>query len=190
MEIADKELLIIGFGRIGRQVAPRARAFGMEVGVYDPYVDHEIIQRAECRVVTDLNLGVTQADAITVHTPLNDETRGILGENQFARMKPNTFIINTARGGVVDETALVAALRSNAIAGAGVDVFVGEPAPPTSDNPLFSFDNVIVSPHSAGVTQESLKRTAIEMIQNVLNAFDDEIDPATVVNPEVLRVHA
>ena len=190
VEIADKELLIIGFGRIGRQVAPRARAFGMEVSVYDPYVDHEIIQRAECRVVTDLNLGVTQADAITVHTPLNDETRGILGENQFARMKPNTFVINTARGGVVDETALVAALRSNAIAGAGVDVFVGEPAPPTSDNPLFSFDNVIVSPHSAGVTQESLKRTAIEMIQNVLNAFDDEIDPSTVVNPEVLRVHA
>ena len=71
-----------------------------------------------------------------------------------------------------------------------VDVFVGEPAPPTSDNPLFSFDNVIVSPHSAGVTQESLKRTAIEMIQNVLDAFDDEIDPATVVNPEVLRGHA
>ena len=186
VEIADKHLLIIGFGRIGRQVAPRARAFGMEVSVYDPYVDKEIIQRAECRVITDLNHGVTQADAITVHTPLNDETKGILGEQQFARMKSNAFVINTARGGVVDETALVSALRSNAIAGAGVDVFVGEPAPPTSDNPLFSFDNVIVSPHSAGVTQESLKRTAIEMIQNVLDVFDGTIDPAAVVNREVL----
>ncbi|MEE2803212.1 MAG: hydroxyacid dehydrogenase [Pseudomonadota bacterium] len=186
VEIAGKNLLIVGFGRIGSQVAPRASAFGMTVCVYDPYVESTTIERAGYQVVENLHAAVSEADAITCHTPLNDETRGIIGAEQFSLMKNNAFIINTARGGVVDEAALIAALQSKTIAGAGIDVFVGEPTPPSADHPLFAFDNVIVSPHSAGVTQESLRRTSVEMIQNVLDAFDDTLDPAVVVNQEIL----
>ena len=125
-------------------------------------------------------------DAVTVHTPLNHETRGIIGAQELALMKPTAFIVNTARGGVVAEDALLAALEAKRIGGAGLDVFESEPTPPRTDHPLLAFDNVVVSPHCAGVTVESSMRMAEYSVRNVLDCFDGRLDPEVVVNRHLM----
>ena len=160
LDLAGRNLLIVGFGRTGSRVAPRALGFGMRVHVCDPYVDRAVMEAAGCTVVDDLHAALPEMDAVTVHTPLNRETRGIIGAKELAAMKPTAFVVNTARGGVVDEEALADALDGNRIGGAGLDVFAVEPASPRPDHPLLAFDNVIVSPHCAGVTIESSMRMA------------------------------
>ena len=191
LDLAGRNLLIVGFGRIGSRVAPRARGFGMRVHAYDPYVEPGAIEAAGCTVVEDLHAALPQMDAVTVHTPLNRETRGIIGEQELALMKPTALVVNTARGGVVAEDALLAALEENRIGGAGLDVFESEPTPPRTDHPLLAFDNVIVSPHCAGSTIESWMRMAEYAVRNVLDCFDGRLDPEVVVNrhlmPEVDR---
>ena len=186
LDIAGRNLLIIGFGRIGSRVAPRALAFGMHVHAYDPYVDPSVMKAAGCTVVDDLHEALPRMDVATVHTPLNDETRGIIGARELALMKPDAFVVNTARGGVVAEDALVAALEAQRIGGAGMDVFESEPAPPRPDHPLLAFDNVIVSPHCAGVTAESSRRIAEYAVRNVLDFFDGRLDPDIVVNRHLM----
>ena len=182
VDLAGRNLLIVGFGRTGSRVAPRALGFGMRVHACDPYVEPGVIEAAGCAVVDDLHAVLHEMDAVTVHTPLTHETRGIIGAKELALMKPTAFVVNTARGGVVAEDALVAALEANLIGGAGIDVFESEPTPPSSDHPLLTFDNVIVSPHCAGVTAESSMRMAEFSVRNVLDCFDGRLDPEVVVN--------
>ena len=186
LDLAGRNLLIIGFGRTGSRVAPRALGFGMHVHAYDPYVDRAVMEAAGCTAVDDVHAVLPEMDAVTVHTPLNDETRGVIGAKELASMKRTAFVVNTARGGVVDEDALVDALEGKRIAGAGLDVFEVEPAPPRPDHPLLAFDNVIVSPHCAGVTVESSMRMAEYSVRNVLDCFDGRLDPEVVVNRHLM----
>ena len=187
LDLAGRNLLIVGFGRIGSRVAPRALGFGMHVHAYDPYVGRALMEAAGCAVVDDLRAVLPEMDAVTVHTPLDHQTRGLIGEKELALMKPTAFVVNTARGGVVAEDALLAALEAKRIGGAGLDVFESEPTPPRTDHPLLAFDNVIVSPHCAGVTVESSMRMAEYSVRNVLDCFDGRLDPEVVVNRHLMR---
>ncbi|WP_339851650.1 hydroxyacid dehydrogenase [uncultured Nisaea sp.] len=183
-DIADKSVLLVGFGRIGTRVAKRALAFDMKVSVIDPFVDDAVIKAAGCTPVHDLAAVLPQMDFVSLHCPKSPETVNLMGKAQFAAMKPTAHVINTARGGMVDEDALYDALTSGAIAGAGIDVFASEP--PKPEHPLFQLDNIIVSPHSAGVTEQSILRMASQTAENVLNVLDGKPNPDTVINKEVL----
>ena len=187
LDLAGRNLLILGFGRTGSRMAPRALGFGMRVHALDPYVDRSVMEAAGCTVVEDLHAVLPEMDAVTVHTPLNDETRGIIGAKELALMKRTAFVVNTARGGVVAEDALADALQGRRIGGAGLDVFESEPAAPRPGHPLLAFDNVIVSPHCAGVTIESSMRMAEYSVRNVLDCFDGRLDPVVVVNRYLMR---
>jgi len=129
-EIDTSQLLVIGFGRIGTQVTRRALAFGMAVHVYDPYVTDRAIQDQAAHVVRNLHDALPHMDIVSVHCPLNEETKNLIGNHELSLMKPNALLINTARGGIVDEAALHSALIQGTIAGAGIDVFVIEPTIP------------------------------------------------------------
>jgi D-3-phosphoglycerate dehydrogenase / 2-oxoglutarate reductase len=183
-DIAEKNLLVVGFGRTGTRVARLARAFGMHVYVCDPYIAQSLIDSAECTPVDDYFSVLPDMDFVSLHCPLTDETRGMIGERALAAMRSSAYVINCARGGIVDEPALRAALVGGEIAGAGLDVFVREPTP--GDDPLLTLENVITSPHIAGVTLEASMRMAMGSATNVLAAFDGVLDPAVVVNKEVL----
>jgi D-3-phosphoglycerate dehydrogenase len=184
-ELAGKTLLLLGFGRIGREVAKRAQAFGMTVLAYDPYVREAAMYAARVQPAPKLEDALPQADFISVHLPLTPETRGIIGARQFAAMKRTAIVISTARGGLVDEAALVEALRSGTIRAAGLDVFVDEP--PSSDNPLLKLDNLLLSPHSAGLTAECAMRMGEVSARNALAGLNGTLDPELVVNKHVLK---
>ena len=183
-EIETSKLLVIGFGRIGSQVARRALAFGMAVHVYDPYVPDSVVQDQGAQIVRNLHDALPQMDVVSVHCPLNEETNNLISDHELRLMKPNALLINTARGGIVDETALHSALLQGEIAGAGIDVFVTEPTSPSLN--LLELANVVVSPHCAGVTVESSARTARIAAQNALDGLDSTLDEVFVVNREVL----
>jgi D-3-phosphoglycerate dehydrogenase len=183
VDLLNKTILIVGFGRIGTRVAKRALAFEMRTLVYDPYVPAQALKAAGCEPVTDLDAAVAQADFITVHCPKNAETTDMFDTARLKRMKPTAYLVNTARGGIVNEAALCDALRADQIAGAGIDVFVKEPAP--LDHPLLKLPNAIVSPHIAGVTVESLDRMAVAAIENTLSVLDGRPIKENAVNPEV-----
>jgi D-3-phosphoglycerate dehydrogenase len=172
IELYGKTLGLIGAGRIGAAVARRAKAFGMKVVAYDPYLTAE---RAES---LDIELGtldgvLERADVISLHVPLTDATRNLLGAPQLRRMKPNAFLVNAARGGVVDEVALHRALTEGWIAGAALDVFAEEP--PGHDHPLRSLTNVVLTPHLGAATIEAQENVAIEIAAAVRSAllYDD-----------------
>ena len=184
-DIGGRNLLIIGFGRIGREVARLAQAFRMQVAVYDPFVPEDVIQMAICRPVADFRAELANTDVVTLHMPLTDETRHMIGGPELAALPNHAFLINCARGGIVDEDALHQALTAGGIAGAGLDVY--EQEPPPNAHPLFALDNVILSPHSAGLTLECAKRMAVSTARNALAGIDGELDPAMVVNRNVLR---
>ena len=183
-DIAEKSVLLVGFGRIGTRVARRARAFDMKVSVIDPFVDDAVIKAAGCTPVQTLDAVLSQMDFVSLHCPKSPQTVNMIGKAQLAAMKPTAYLINTARGGMVDEEALYDALTSGSIAGAGIDVFAIEP--PKPDHPLFQLDNIIVSPHSAGVTAQSIPRMASQTAENILNVLDGKPNPDTVINKEVL----
>ncbi|MGE0117457.1 MAG: hydroxyacid dehydrogenase [Dongiaceae bacterium] len=184
-ELAGKTLLLLGFGRIGREVAKRAQAFGMTVLAYDPYVRDAAMYAARVQPVPKLEDALPQADFVSVHLPLTPETNGIIGARQFAAMKRTAIVISTARGGLVDEAALAEALRSGTIRAAGLDVFVDEP--PSSDNPLLKLDNLLLSPHSAGLTAECAMRMGEVSARNALVGLNGTLDPELVVNKHVLK---
>ncbi|MEC8872029.1 MAG: NAD(P)-dependent oxidoreductase, partial [Pseudomonadota bacterium] len=183
-ELDTSELLVIGFGRIGTQVTRRALAFGMAVHVYDPYVPDSVVQDQGAHIVRNLHDALPHMDIVSVHCPLNEETNDLISNRELSFMKSSALLINTARGGIVDETALHSALLQGGIAGAGIDVFVTEPTNPSLN--LLELENVVVSPHCAGVTVESSARTARIAAQNALNGLDSRLDEAFVVNREVL----
>jgi D-3-phosphoglycerate dehydrogenase len=183
IDFIGKTLLIVGFGRIGTRVAKRALAFEMRVLVYDPYLAAADIRAAGCEPVTDLDAAVAEADFITVHCPKNKETIDLFDAKRLARMKPTAFIVNTARGGIVNEQALHDILAAGKIAGAGVDVFEKEPA--SADHPLLKLPNIVVAPHLAGVTKEALERMSVAAVNNILSVLDGQPIKENAVNPEV-----
>jgi D-3-phosphoglycerate dehydrogenase len=184
--LAGQRLGLVGLGNIGRLVAGKARGFGLDVVAYDPYLR----DRAEDGItLVDLDELLASADFVSVHCPLNASTHHLLGQRELAQMKPTAFLINTARGPIVDEAALCDALAARRIAGAGLDVFETEPLP--ADDPLRQLDNVILTPHSASWSVESsaeCRRMAIEHVVTVLLGGV----PSDVVNRAVLTkgVHA
>lgn len=177
-EISGKRLLIIGFGRIGRHLSRMAAGFGMEIKAYDPYLQAQGWPEGHVSPADDLLKGLQWADVISVNIPKAD--RPIIGEAELAAMKPGSILVNTARGGVVDEKALVGALKSGRVGAAGLDVFDDEP--PAASNELLEFDQVVLSPHIAGLTRECGERMAVASVQNVLDYFAGQIDPKLVVN--------
>lgn len=182
VDIAEKTLTIIGFGRIGTRLARRALAFDMVVKVCDPYVDDEVITEAGCMPVDDFRYALAETDFLSVHCPLNDETRHLIDADALALMHSESFVINCARGGIVDETALMAALETGRIAGAGIDVF--EIEPPPADHPFLASDKVLLSPHSAGVSIEAADRMSHETATRLINALEGNVDVAALANPE------
>lgn len=184
-ELHGKRLLIVGFGRIGKLVAVRAEAFGMEVDVLDPYVDPEIIGRAGYGHIKNLRGALPEVDVLTLHAPLTPETRHMIGDDELKLLPRHALVINTARGGIVHEGALAAALQEGRIAGAALDVF--EQEPPARNNPLLDIPNTILAPHAAGPSREANIRMGIAVAQNTLAALDGTIDPGQVINTEVLR---
>ncbi|MGB9868059.1 MAG: C-terminal binding protein [Bacillota bacterium] len=172
---------IIGCGRIGREVALRARVFGMEVIGYDPYVDRKSVEAAGIRL-TSLQELLEKADFVTIHTPLTEETRGMIGQRELRRMKPGAILVNTARGGIVDEEALYFALRDRRLRAAALDVFAIEPL---GRSLLTTLDNVILTPHCAWYSEEAmldLKKKVAEEVVRVLKGNR----PLNPVNPDVL----
>ncbi|MEK9827810.1 MAG: hydroxyacid dehydrogenase [Rhodospirillales bacterium] len=184
-DIADKKVLVLGLGRIGRRLVPMLNAMGMKVFVYDPYVLQDTIVTSGATPVEDWRAALPDMDFVSVNCPKNEETNGMIGTAELASMKKTAFVVNTARGNIVDESALYHALKNGSIAGAGIDPFVVEPAGP--NEPLFELDNIIVSPHSAGVTKESLFRMGAAAAQNILDQFDGRLNPENVINKEVLK---
>lgn len=182
VELRGRTLLIIGFGRIGREVARRAAAFGMNVLVFDPYVDRH--QHSNAAFVDSLNEGLARANVVSVHVPLSAPTRNLIGSAELALLPHGAILINTARGGVVDEESLVHALKSGRLRGAGIDTFIVEPVP--RDHPLIREPNVVLSPHSAALTEESLVAMGIATARNALAGLDGNLDPEVVVNRSVL----
>jgi D-3-phosphoglycerate dehydrogenase len=184
VRLFGKTVLIVGFGRIGSRTASRCRAMEMEVLIYDPYMSADAIKAAGYESVADLDAAVARADFVSLHCPKTPETTGLFDAARIGRMKPTAYLINTARGGIVVESALYDALVANKLAGAGLDVF--EVEPPPLGHRLFDLPNVIIAPHVAGVTREALDRMGLQTARNMLSALDGEPIRANVVNADVL----
>jgi D-3-phosphoglycerate dehydrogenase len=184
VDLFGKTVLIVGFGRIGTRSAKRCQAMEMKVLVFDPYKPAADIKAAGCEAVTDLDAALPKADFVTIHCPKTPETVGMFNAARLARMKPTAYLVNTARGGIIDEPALHAALTTGKLAGAGLDVYEKEPVQP--DNPLLKLPNVISAPHMAGVTKESLDRMGLQTAKNILSALDGKPIRENVINQEVL----
>jgi D-3-phosphoglycerate dehydrogenase len=185
VDLLGKTVVIVGFGRIGTRTAKRCLAMEMNVVVYDPYVAESAIKAAGCEPAKDLDAALARADFLTLHCPKTPETVGLINGARLAKMKPSAFLVNTARGGIVDEPALHAALTSGKLSGAGLDVYEREP--PSLDNPLLKLDSVISAPHMAGVTAEAVERMSEASIRNVLSVFDGAINADNVINKDVLK---
>ena len=183
-DLFGKTVLIVGFGRIGTRSAKRCQAMEMNVLVYDPNVPAAQIKAAGCEPVADLDAALPRADFVTIHCPKTPETVGLFNAARLARLKPTAYLVNTARGGIIDEPALHAALTGKKLAGAGLDVFAEEPTP--ADNPLLKLPNVVSAPHMAGVTRESLDRMGLQTAKNIISVLDGAPIRENVINKEVL----
>ena len=179
-ELLNKEILILGFGRIGKNLIKRCNGFEMNVKVYDPYVDESVIKKFGGNKVENLEKAFTSADYISIHMPLNPETKNLINLKKLESMKKNAIILNTARGGIINENDLDVALNKNIIFGAGLDVFEKEPI--DLNNPLLKNKKVLLSPHSATFTKECTERMGIETVQNVIDFFDNKIKKNMIVN--------
>lgn len=183
-DLTEAKVGLIGFGRIARYTAKICGAgFGAEIAAYDPMLSPEDI-RAAGAVPMDLPELLAWADVISIHVPLTDSTRNLIGAEQLALMHKGAVIVNTSRGGIIDEAALAEALKADRIRGAGIDVFEYEP--PKSDNPLFLLPNIVLGPHVAGVTEASMKGMALACADVIDTVLAGE-RPATLLNPEVLK---
>jgi phosphoglycerate dehydrogenase-like enzyme len=179
--LAGKTLGILGLGRIGAAVGAIGPAFGMKVIAWSQSLTEEHARRHGATLVGKDEL-LRESDVLSVHSRLSPRTRGLIGAEEIARMKPTAFLVNTARSAIVDEAALVAALRSSRIAGAALDVFDEEPLPP--DHPLPALDNVLLAPHLGGVTRERYRGDYAEAVEDVVAYLDGK--PLRVLNPDVL----
>ena len=183
IELSGRQLGIVGMGRIGTAVARiGGPGFGMRVLGFDPALDAETIRQRGAGPV-DLDELLRRCDVLTVHVPLTPATRGLIGAAELARMPAHAVVLQVSRGGVVDEDALVAALRAGRLAGAGVDVFASEP--PAADCGYFALPNVVLSPHTGAHTTAAMERMAVGAAEALLAVLRGET-PDGVVNPEVL----
>jgi D-3-phosphoglycerate dehydrogenase len=181
-ELSGKTLGIVGFGGIGRKVAAMAKAgFGMDVVVLSGSADPAVLTELGYRSAPDLDSLLRVSDFVSLHRPLMPGATFLIGERELALMKPGAILINTARGALIDESALVAALKDDRIAGAALDVFQSEQM--KADHPLLNAPNAILTPHVAGSTEEALKRTAEQVVERIVSALAGT--PLDVVNPEV-----
>ena len=172
-ELFNKEILIAGFGRIGKNLIKKCIGFDMKVKVYDPFVSEKEVNSFGGTKVTDFNSAITSADFVSIHMPLNSETKNLINYQLIKTMKKSSVIINTARGGIVNETDLDKALNENLITGAGLDVFEKEPV--VTSNPLLKNNKVIMSPHTAALTNECKIRMAKETVQNIIDFFENTL---------------
>ncbi|MDE2333749.1 MAG: phosphoglycerate dehydrogenase [Rhodospirillales bacterium] len=187
-ELAGRSVLLIGYGRIGTRVARLCRAFDMHVMVRDPAFPVPRIAADGYEPVTDVMAALPRADIVSLHCPLSAATRGMVSHDFLAAMKPTAWLINTARGPLVDETALAAALREGRIEAAGLDVLMREP--PDLENPLLAMPNVVLSPHNAAAPLECYEKMSLRAVANLLEFVDGTLDAGYVVNPEALRRNA
>nr|WP_202881359.1 phosphoglycerate dehydrogenase [Pedococcus badiiscoriae] len=176
VELLDKKVGVVGFGRIGQLVAERLKGFGMEILAYDPYVSAQRAGQLGAQLVT-LDELLEQSDFITVHLPKNAETVGLIGKEALTKVKPTVRIINAARGGIVDEAALAEALRDGRVAGAGIDVFATEP---TTESPLFEHESVVVTPHLGASTDEAQEKAGVSVAKSVRLALGGDLVPDAV----------
>ena len=183
-DLFGKTVLIIGFGRIGTRTAKRCLAMEMNVQIFDPYKPPAEIKAAGCEPVTDLDATLAHADFVSIHCPKTPETVGMFNAARLKRMKVTAYLINTARGGIVEEAALYEALKSGKLAGAGLDVF--EQEPPPLGHSLFELPNVIIAPHVAGVTREAVDRMSEQTARNILSVLDGEPIRQNVINQDAL----
>ena len=182
-EMEDKTIGIVGFGQVGREVAKRARGFDMKVLAFDPYIDEATAAKHGAAKV-DLDTLVRESDFVSINARESPETFHLLGEKQFAMMKRTAYVVNTSRGSIIDEKALVKALQNNLIAGAGIDVFEEEPL--KKDNPLLKLKNVTITPHTAGGSDRSSLRSIALTAGTVARYLKGEkFVPGEVVNPSV-----
>ena len=179
LEIWGKNILIIGFGRIGKCLIKRCLGFEMNVYVYDPHVNKEIIKTLGGKKVENLSDAVKDMDVISLHVPLNDQTKNMIDFSLIKKMRKNCIIINASRGGIINEIDLDRALNENLIFGAGLDVF--EVEPPNKDNPLLINDKTFLSPHTSSFTEESMIRMSKETIQNIIDFFDKKLEKSKIV---------
>lgn len=180
IELDEKNLGLIGFGRIARRVAGVAAALGLNIYAYDPFID----KFGEVIGVGSLDRLLAKSDIVSMHVPLNDDTRRMMGKDQFAAMKQGAIFINTARGGLVDHDALLAALEAGHLFGAGLDVTDPEPLPP--DHPLLHREDVVVTPHVATATDSGKVKLLTAAFDAAIQVLDGE-KPANLVNPEVWK---
>ncbi len=185
MDVAGRTVLIIGLGRIGSRLAKVLNALGLKCLGVDPAYTAAEIEAMGCEPVADFRAALPRADFVTVHCPLQDDTRNLIGVAELALMKPSAYVVNCARGGIVDEVALLDALNSGRIKGAALDVQVSEP--PAPDDPLLACDRLILTPHAAASTPDTMMRSSMTVAQNVLDFFDGRSLEGRIVNPEVLK---
>ena len=185
-ELYKKNILILGFGRIGQEVAKRCLGFESNVYVYDPFVDNQYIINNNC-IPVEKKEGYKIADYITVHLPLNEKTKNLISLEEFTLFKKNLILVNTARGGIINEKELFNALKEKKIAGAGLDVFENEPPP--KNHPLFNLDNIVLSPHNAALTLECRKRMAIESCETVIYFLNKnkKLNDNNIVNKDFIK---
>ena len=170
-ELYQKNILILGFGRIGKEVAKRCLGFEAKVYVFDPFISKQDIEEHNCIQIDKID-GIKLADYISIHLPLKKDTKNFISEKELSLMKKSVIVVNTARGGIINEESLTTFLQNKKILGAALDVF--EIEPPNEDNPLFKLSNALLSPHNAALTLECRKRMAIEASENIVNFLSNK----------------
>ncbi|WP_342745004.1 C-terminal binding protein [Oceanobacillus timonensis] len=180
--LRDRVLGLLSFGNIARRVAEKSQAFGLKVIAYDPFISEEVARAYNVELV-ELDDLLHQSDFISVHTPLTDETYHMIGEEQLKLMKQEAFIVNTSRGALIDEKALIQALHNKEIAGAGLDVLEVEPI--SADNPLLKMDQVLINPHAAWHSVEAQEELKTKTAQNVADVLTG-VEPKYIVLPRKL----
>jgi D-3-phosphoglycerate dehydrogenase len=178
-ELLNKNILIAGFGRIGKKLISRCLAFDTKVYIYDPYVDKDVIEKHGGIKIDNIEEGLKNADYVSLHMPLTPETKDLINYSIIKKMKNTSIIVNTARGGIINEDDLEKALNENLIFGAALDVFAKEPI--ENNNPLLNNNKVILSPHSATFTEECTSRMGIETTKNIIDFFENKLDKAMIV---------
>ena len=179
-ELFNKEILIVGFGRIGKNLIKRCKGFDMKVSVFDPFITKETVENFGGKKIENLDEGLKLCDYLSLHVPLNNQTKNLINYSKLKIMKSSSILINTSRGGIVNEDDLNKALNKNLIFGAGLDVFQNEPI--EKDNPLLTNKKTLLSPHSATFTNECKSRMSIETTKNIIDFFDNKIDKSMIVN--------
>jgi len=179
LELFNKEILILGFGRIGKSLIKRCLGFDMKVKIFDPFVSKDSINEFGGTKIDNLDDGLKMCDYLSLHVPLTEKTRNMINYSKLKTMKQNAIIINTSRGGIINEIDLDKAINEKIIFGAGLDVFEKEPV--DINNPLLKNKKVLLSPHSATFTNECKSRMSIEAANNIIDFFENKIDKSMVV---------